>query len=127
MANRAEEMDFSLHLMLSLQCRAPGLLATDQLPAFLPLTPVYFMGRPAGKVVSLHNLVLRVGMKVSCPTSDLMQEQKVEWGAHFCVCHGVSPILSSHSKHCIPGLLLEKDKERKSRCGVLTLSCISTS
>lgn len=43
MANSAVEMDFSLHLMLSLQCRAPGLLAAEPPSClFFPLSPLCF-------------------------------------------------------------------------------------
>jgi hypothetical protein len=58
MANSAVEMDFSLHLMLSLQCRAPGLLAAEP-PSCLffstlsSVLPPSWEGRPAGRVVSV--------------------------------------------------------------------------
>lgn len=92
MANRAVEMDFSLHLMLSLQCRAPGLLAArPPLPAFSPLARLYFPPSWEGRQeeLSLRNLLLRVGVVVSDPTSDLTPEGKMS--AYSCVCLGVSP------------------------------------
>lgn len=63
MANRAVEMDFSLHLMLSLQCRAPGLLAADA-PSCLFSThssvlPPTWEGLQ--EELSPCNLLLRVG------------------------------------------------------------------
>lgn len=42
MANQTVEMDFWLHLMLSLQCQVPGLLVASPLPSFLPCAPLVF-------------------------------------------------------------------------------------
>lgn len=67
MANRAVEMDFSLHLMLSLQCRAPGLLAADPpsclfFPTRSSVLPPSWEGLQ--EKLSLCNLFFRVGVKV---------------------------------------------------------------
>lgn len=79
MANRAEETDFSLHLMLSLQCRAPGLPAADSpfLPFFHSLPGTSWEGLL--QKLFLRKLLLRVRVTVQCPTSDLTQEGEVEF------------------------------------------------
>lgn len=79
--------------MLSLQCRAPGLRAAET-PSCLSSTHSSLLPGKALKKSALYNLVLRVGVKVSYPASDLTQEgEKSEVpgrGVHSCVYRGVN-------------------------------------
>lgn len=89
MANRAVEMDFSLHLMLSLQCRAPGLLAAEPPSCLFPthssvLPPTW---KGLQEELSLCDLLLRVGVKGSYPTSYLTREEG-KMRAQSCACLG---------------------------------------
>ena len=68
MANKTVEMDFWLHLMLSLSCQAPGLSVLCSCPilSFFPLLPLFlppFSGWPCGE------FVLSLIISESCPIS----------------------------------------------------------